>query len=68
MFNLSFPNLKRWKKVGTSVVLAGAGAAVATFLELIPTLSLGIFAPIVGAAVAVIINLIRKAREQYKIG
>lgn len=68
MFNLSFPNSERWKKVAISVALAGSGAAIATFIEMIPALSLGIWAPIVGAGAAVIINLIRKSREQYNLG
>ncbi len=68
MFNLSFPSLEKLKKVAIGAALAGGGAAIATFIDMIPILTLGVWAPAVAAVAAVFLNFLRKAKEQYNTG
>lgn len=47
-------------KVGKGALIAGGGAALAYLLEALPSLDLGVWGPLVGAALSVGINALRK--------
>lgn len=50
-------------KVGKGAAIAGAGAALAYLVEAIPGLDLGVWAPLVAAGLAVLVNLVRKLKK-----
>ena len=57
-------NKEKWLKVGKGAAIAGGGAAAVYLLEALPELELGIYMPIVAAALSVLINYLRQVAKK----